>query len=106
MLKLVNSNCLPPISLTHKIDIRTKINSRTALESDKLGGSYRTVSGVNIKAEIPNNINCHAKIIDNGQKGRGKIQKKQRLKLQQKVEVAVHTNVISVTSLKFENSDI
>ena len=106
LLKLVNSNCLPPIALSNKIDVRSKINSRTALESDKLGGSYKTLSGVNIKAEIPNSTKCHAKIIDNGQKGRGKIQKKQRLKLQQKVEVAVHTNVISVTSEKFENSDI
>ena len=61
---------------------------------------------MNIKAEIPNNIDCHAKIIDNGQKGRGKIQKKQRLKLHQKVEVAVHTNVISVTSSKLKQSDI
>jgi hypothetical protein len=37
--------CLPPISLSNKIDIRSKINSRTALENDKIGGCYRTVSG-------------------------------------------------------------
>ena len=106
ILKLVNSNCLPPIALTNKIDIRSKINSRTALEAGKLGGSYKTLSGVNLKTEIPNNTKCHVKIIDNGQKGRGKIQKKQRLKLHQKVVVAVHTNVISVTSDKMNDSDI
>ena len=75
-LKIVNCNCLPPIALSNKIDVRSKINSRTALECDKLGGAYSTVSGVNIKAEIPNTVKPHAKIIDNGQKGRGKIQKK------------------------------
>ena len=106
VLKLVNSNCLPPIALTNKIDMRSKINSRAALEAGKLGGSYKTVSGVNIKTEIPDNQKCHVKIIDNGQKGRGKIQKKQRLKLGQKVVVAVHTNVISVTSDEMQDSDI
>ena len=106
ILKLVNSNCLPPIALSNKIDMRSKINSRTALDCDKLGGSYRTVTGVNIDEEIPNSMGCHAKCIDNGQKGKGKLQKKQRLKLHQKVTVNVHTNVISVTSEKFENSDI
>ena len=106
LLKLVNSNCVPPIALTDKIDVRSIINSRTAFESSKLGRSYKTVTGVDIKAEIPNNMKCHVKIIDNAQKGKHKIQKKQRLKLHQKAVVAVHTNVISVTSDVMAHSDI
>ena len=98
LLKLVNANCVPPLALSEKIAVRSKINSRTAIELGSLGGSYKTFSSVNIKTEIPDNMKCHVKVIDNAQKGRHKIQKKQRLKLHQKAEVAVHTNVISVTS--------
>ena len=67
LLKLVNANCVPPLALSEKIAVRSKINSRTALELGSLGGSYKTVSSVNIKAEIPDNMKCHVKVIDNAQ---------------------------------------
>ena len=74
--------------------MNTKIGSRIANQSDVLGGSYGTQRNLRCSLPIPFCKDNNIKIIDNAQKGRGKYQKKQRLKMNQRASISVLTNVI------------
>ena len=105
-LKLCIPNSLPPVSLKLKMDMNTKIGSKAANVADVLGGSYDTQRLLKCNLPIPKCTENHIIILDNAQKGRGKYQKKQRLKLDQKASISVHTNIIAAVPEKFLNSDI